>query len=105
MKPAIRISHEGEGIKVEVLQPKVLTHHGFGSFLEMPKKGAVTITKKAMAILQAAPCRRGLMGFEIFRGPIVSWADPEDLIIDKLEAISVADADTKAAIKKLFIIE
>lgn len=102
--PAVRISHDGNGILVEILKPKRITHHGFGSFLEKPKKGEVVITKKALTLLLNSPERRGVMGFEIFNGPVVSWGDPGNLIIDNPADISVASG-AKAAIKQLFVVK
>jgi hypothetical protein len=70
---AVRIELRGNNLSIEKKIPERLKVYGFGSFLERPKLGEVSMNKAAFDFLAQCPERRGLMGIEIFNGPIVSY--------------------------------
>ena len=102
---SLRIDLDPKGnITVAALKPKAFVRHGFGSFLEKPKgKAPISISKAALGVLQKLPARDGLMGFEIFEGPIVCWGSTSPLLVIPPQACSVQEGAFEQFKKKIVV--
>lgn len=103
---AVRIELKNGKFSIEKTIPQRLNVYGFGSFLENIKLGEVSMNQAAFDFLAQCPERRGLMGIEIFTGPIVSYGAPNIKLIGvPKEDVSVAKGVWKAFSKLVFVTE
>lgn len=101
----MRISFDGKMFSIKTLVEKRTKIYGFGTFLQDPKPGEISINKAAYDLLAHCPARRGLMAIEIFNGPIVSYGDTSlEFTEIPLSAISVQPGAWKE-LAELAIIE
>lgn len=93
---ACRIELHDNNFTIEAKNPERFTHYGFGSFLEKPEIGEISMNKAAYDYLAHAPERRGLMGIEIFSEPIIAYGylGPKLIGVGKKD-ISVAEGAWK----------
>lgn len=75
---AVRIELHKDELTIEKKNESRFKIYGFGSFLEKPQLGEVSMNKAAFDFLVHCPERRGLMAIEIFNGPIVAYGYPGD---------------------------
>ena len=103
---AVRIELRQNNFSIEQLIPERFKLYGFGSFLENVKMGEVSMNKAAFDYLAQCPERRGLMGIEIFPGPVVAYGAPNYKLVGvPKEEVSVQSGTWKVLEKLIRVTE
>lgn len=105
VSPVMRITVDGGLATIETLIRKRTKIHGFGTFFCYPKRGEISVNQAAYKMLSEAIYKRGLMGIEVFVGPIVSYGSPVRLFTEiPISEISV-DGKARDQLLPLLVVE